>query len=52
MGLWANTWMLAQLTSQVAVGNTLAALAAQETNPPSTNLTQGIQIHNHKANHE
>ena len=45
-------WMLAQLTSQVAVENTLAALAAQETNPPSTNLTQGTQIHNHKANHE
>ena len=46
------SWMLAQLTSQVAVRNTSAAPAAQETNPPSTNLTQGTQIHNHKANHE
>lgn len=44
--------MLAQLTSQVAIGNTLAAPAAQGTNPPSTTPTQGTQIHNHKANQE
>ena len=34
-------WMLAQLISQVAVENTLAAPVAQETNPPSTNPTLG-----------
>jgi hypothetical protein len=44
--------MLAQLTSQVAIGNTLAAPAAQGTNPPSTTLAQGTQIHNRKANQE
>lgn len=44
--------MIAQLTSQVAIGNTLAAPAAQGTKPPSTTPTQGTEIHNHKANQE
>lgn len=44
--------MLAQWTSQVAIGNTLAAPAAQGTNPPSTTPDQGTEIHNHKANQE
>ncbi|KAL7240069.1 hypothetical protein ACSBR2_005852 [Camellia fascicularis] len=44
--------MLAQLTSQVAIGKTLVAPATQGTNPPSTTPTQGTQIHNRKANQE
>ncbi|KAF5943543.1 hypothetical protein HYC85_017620 [Camellia sinensis] len=44
--------MLAQLTLQVAIEKTLAARAAQGTNPPSTTPTQGTQIHNYKANQD